>query len=273
MKAYYLTLSEAKLRDTLTKRGLTRQGADRIVAQVQKIRHRLREERAYRMQHKKAWRALLTPLRQEWNNANVGAAYAPDDVLRVNAFTTYADTLDALHMRLTAVAFNHLDPVTPSVFAAQINERNEHAKKKFRVPNAGAHWVDWVKPSERENVERAFSEWAAAGIRKKHAKTKEPFKRVEGDKVFARNKARLLKAVTRECETLARLHDAAMQGLRLREADLAGIGAKRRKDESDLHLRLERRLAKARRALSILTRWEQDDGALPRTWHGVAKQN
>jgi hypothetical protein len=272
MKAYYLTLPEAKLRGTLERSGLHREGIDRIVNHVQEVRHRKRIERAYRTQHSKAWRALLTPLRQEWNNANVGAAYAPDDVLRVQAFKTYADVLDSVHMRLTAAAFNHLEPMTPSVFAAQVNERNEQGQAKFRIPNGGSHWADWVKPSERVRVERAFAEWLESGTRKKHAKTKEPFKRVEGDKVFAKNKERLLKAVTKEHETLSRAYEAAMQGLAKREADLAEYGAKRQEGESDLHLRLERRLAKAKKALSILTRWTKDDGALPRTWHGVLKR-
>lgn len=269
MKAYYVTLPEAKLRALLEKRGLASSGVDRIVERVQALRQQARADKAYRIQHRKAWRALLTPLKQEWHNANVGATYAPGDALRVEAFTIYADILDAVHLRLTAAAFNYLSPVTPAVFASEINERNAQAKKHFRVPHSGVHWVDWVKTSERDRVENAFATWLAAGTRKKQAKTKEPFKRVEGDKAFAQNKERLFKAVTKEHETLTRTYAAAMQGLQRREADLAVFGAKRKGADNDLHLRLERRVAKARRALHLLTRWTQEDGALPRTWHGV----
>lgn len=269
MKPYYLTLSEAKLRELLSKRGMADEGIERIVTHVVEAKRKARSERAYRKKHVQEWRALLTPLRQEWNNVNVGAQYAPDDALRVAAFQAYADVLYAVHDRLSALAFNDASPTTPAVFADELNKRNEKAGKTFRVPNNGAHWADWIKPSERAQVERAFAEWSAAGTRKKHAKTKEPFKRIEGDKVFAKNKERLIKAVTSERDTLTLKYEVAMQGLRIHEADHAARGSARKAKDSDVHLRVERRLSRARRALAILTRWEQDDGALPRTWHGV----
>jgi hypothetical protein len=272
MKPYYLTLSETKLREVLSKRGMTDEGVERIVAHVVEAKRKVRSERAYRKKHVQEWRALLTPLRQEWNNANVGEQYAPDDTLRVVAFQTYAEVLYALYERLSALAFNDVSPTTPAIFADELNKRNEKSGKSFRVPNNGTHWVDWVKPSERARVDHAFAEWSAAGTRKKHAKTKEPFKRVDGDKVFAKNKARLIKAVTSERDTLTLKYEIAMQGLRIHEADHAARGSERKAKNSDVHLRVERRLSKARRALSILTRWEQADGALPRTWHGVLKK-
>jgi hypothetical protein len=269
MKPYYLTLTERALRELLTKQGLDTAGLERIVAHVQELKRQARSERAYRNQHTKEWRALLTPLRQEWNNAIVGAAYAPDNALRVVAFNAYADALYALHERLARVAFNDVDPVMPSQFAIDINTRNAKAGKDFRVAHNGVHWVDWVKPSERALVERAFAEWAAAGTKKKRAKTKEPFKRIDGDKVFAKKHTRLLTAAMKERDSLYRQYEAAMQGLAARERQLAQSGSQRLEDPTDLHIRLELRLNKARRAVATLTRWTQDDGALPRTWHGV----
>jgi hypothetical protein len=273
MKPYYLTLTESALRELLTKQGLDTAGLERIVTHVQELKRQARSERAYRKQHVKEWRSLLTPLRQEWNNAKVGAAYAPDNALRVAAFDAYAEVLYALHERLERVAFNDVDPIMPSQFATDINTRNAKAGKEFRVPHNGVHWVDWVKPKERAYVERAFAEWGASGTKKKHAKTKEPFKRIDGDKVFAKKKTRLLTAATNERDSLYRQYEAAMQGLAARERQLAQTGSQRLADPSDLHLRLEERLNKARRAVSVLTRWAQDDGALPRTWHGVLTMN
>jgi hypothetical protein len=269
MKPYYLTLSERKLRELLNRQGLAPDGVDRIVSHVQEQRRAVKAARAYRVQHVKEWRSLLTPLRQEWNNAKVGAAYAPDDALRVAAFEAYASVLYALHERLTLAAYNTASPITPSLFAVEINERNTKAGKNFRVRNNGVHWADWVRPKERESVEQAFAQWAESGTRKKQAKIKEPFKRVEGDKVFAKKKERLLNAVTNERDALQLKYEVALQGLAIREQTLADVKAKRLEDKNDVHLRLEKRLRKARRAHSILSRWEKADGALPRTWHGV----
>jgi hypothetical protein len=274
MTQHYATLTPKALTSKLKAQGLPGDAIFKAVEQAKTVRQALRSDRAFLRKHRQAWRSLLTPLRQEMNHAWGGMRYDEADALRADAFQLYAQTLEVMYYRLLQLTGPVVDGemAMPSRVAAQINEEIAQGGNGSPVPNGGVHWVDWVPPKARARVERAFDAWMMAGTRKKHAKTKVPFKRVEGDKVFAKNKERLLRAVTNELGTLTLKHEVALQGVAKRMAELAEYGAQRLGDESDLHLRLERRMVKARKALSILTRWTKDDGALPRTWHGVLKK-
>jgi len=274
MTQHHATFTPRALTRKLKAQGLPGDAIFKAVEQAKTVRRALRSDREFLRKHRQAWRALLTPLRQEMNHAIGGMRYDESDDLRADAFQLYAHTLEVVYYRLLQLTGPVVDGemAMPSRVAAQINEEVARDGGGSPIPNGGVHWVDWVPPKAKARVERAFDTWIAAGTRKKHAKTKVPFKRVEGDKVFAKNKERLVKAVTKELGTLTLKHEVALQGLAKRETELAEYGALRLGDESDLHLRLERRVAKAKKALSILTRWTKDDGALPRTWHGVLKR-
>jgi hypothetical protein len=91
------------------------------------------------------------------------------------------------------------------------------------------------------------------------------------DKAEAR-RLRLLGAATKERDTLALRYEIALQGHKRMLADYADMGFTPKEDLKAPHLRLAKRISKAQRAINILTLWRQDDGALPRTWHGVLKK-
>jgi hypothetical protein len=157
----------------------------------------------------------------------------------------------------------------PAQTAAYLNDVHARTGNGFHIPNNGAHWVDWAPPKKRERVEQAFDDWMTSGTRKKKAKTKTPFLRVNRADKFEALHQRLLGAAMKERDTLTRMYEAAMQGVKHREAALAEMGVTPTPDANALHLRLAKRVNKAQRAVSTLTRWTREDGALPRTWHGV----
>jgi hypothetical protein len=197
--------------------------------------------------------------------------YDEDDVLRTDAFEVYVATLEQMYFKLLALS----ETITgerksmPAETAAQLNEAHEETGRGFRIPNNGVHWVDWTPPKRREKVEQAFNDWIASGTRKKKAKTKKPFQRVMRGDRFDAARQRLLGAATKERDTLALRYEIALQGHQHRMDEYADMGFTPKEDKKAPHLRLAKRVDKAARALNILRQWTREDGALPRTWHGV----
>lgn len=227
-------------------------------------------ERAYLRQHRQAWRGLMTPLRQEINHAKGGLAYAPDDWMRCDAFEAYLEVLESLWQRMLVLSVAGGERPMPLAIVQAKNARHAQGHG-FAIPNRGAHWVDWVSPGSIAKVEELVQAWMTGGTRKRQAKTKTFFKRSDGGSVFTKKRDRLLGAVTKEVGGLTLAYEVAMQGLRHREQELNELGTTRRELEDEPHKRLKARLDRALKAQAILRRYEQDDDALPRTWHGVLK--
>jgi len=274
MTHYHATFTPRELARKLKAQGMP--GTEVLVA-VEKAKTRrraLQSDREFLRKHRQEWRSLLTPLRQELNHAQGGMRYDEDDVYRTDAFEMYAATLEQMYFKLLALSETILDgrKAMPAQTAAHLNEIHATTNRGFPIPNNGVHWVDWAPPNRKERVEQLFHEWLAAGTRKKHAKTKTPFLRIDRiDKAEAR-RLRLLGAATKERDTLALRYEIALQGHKRMLADYADMGFTPKEDLKTPHLRLAKRISKAQRAINILTLWRQDDGALPRTWHGVLKK-
>ena len=324
MTRYHADLTNYELQQQVRRQGLPLHEQERIVTDAQIARRQRASERLFAKIHRDAWRAVLTPLRQEYSNALVSAAYDPTNEQRVEAFREYAEVLEHTRLRLigrmntlreipltfneyvgnqtglgevlvwnddkTEVVDRHLSPkhltnlrsayetdapvkrrpFTPSELAKYMTERYEATGKGFPVPNNGVHWVDWISPAHRLRIDGLFSELAATP-RKKGARLKEPFKRVDPADKWDAKRERLLETATKELERLTRLHTAAMQGHTHRMQAFAEMGVTPKEDPKALHLRLAKRKEKAALAVAKLRHWTRDDGALPNTWHGVLK--
>jgi hypothetical protein len=274
MTYYHTTFTPRELTSKLKAQGLPGDEVFVAVEQAKRARRALQSDREFLRKHRQEWRSLLTPLRQELNHAIGGLRYDEDDVLRCDAFDMYVATLEQMYYKLLALSETIVDgrKGMPAQTAAHLNEVHAETGRGFHIPNNGVHWVDWAPPKRKERVEQAFNDWITSGTRKKKSKTKTPFLRVnKGDK-FEVIRQRLLGAAMKERDTLALRYEIAVQGHNNRLAEFADMGFTPKEDKKALHLRLAKRIEKASRAVNVLRLWTRDDGALPRTWHGVLKK-
>lgn len=271
MTKHHATFTPRALAAKLKARGMAGTDVFAAVEQAKVRRRALQSDREFLRKHRQEWRSLLTPLRQELNHARGGMRYDEDDVLRTDAFDVYVATLEQMYFKLLALSETHTDgrKAMPAQTAAYLNEVHEKTGNGFHIPNNGVHWADWTPPKRRERVEQAFDDWMASGTRKKKAKTKTPFLRVDRGDKFALRRTRLIGAATKERDTLSLKYEITMQAVRHREAFLADMGVVAKHDPKAAHLRLAKRIDKASRAIHLLMLHTQADGALPRTWHGV----
>lgn len=271
MTKYHATFTPRELTRKLKAQGLAGTEVFTAVENAKGRRRALQSDREFLRKHRQEWGSLLTPLRQELNHARGGMRYDEDNVLRTDAFEVYVATLEQMYFKLLALSETITDErkSMPAQTAAQLNEVHEATGAGFHIPNRGVHWVDWTPPKRREKVEQAFNAWIASGTRKKKAKTKTPFQRVmRGDRFDAAHQ-RLLGAALKERDTLALRYELVLRGHQQRLDDYADMGFTPKEDKKAPHLRLAKRVDKVTRAVNILRQWTREDGALPRTWHGV----
>lgn len=274
MTYYHTNFTPRELTRKLKAQGLPGDEVFAAVEQAKVKRRALQSDREFLRKHRQEWRSLLTPLRQELNHAIGGMRYNEDDVPRTDAFEMYVATLEQMYYKLLALSETITDgrKSMPSQTAAYLNEVHDETGRGFHIPNNGVHWVDWAPPKRRERVEQAFYDWITSDTRKKQAKTKTPFLRVNRGDKFEVIRQRLLGAAMKEKDTLALRYEIALQGHNNRLAEFADMGFTPKEDKKALHLRLAKRVEKASRAVNVLRLWTRDDGALPRTWHGVLKK-
>ena len=326
MTRHHATLTHRELEAQLKRQGRTLAEREQLLTDAQILRRRRASEAAFTRIHRDAWRSILTPLRQEWNNALTSAKYDPSDRQRVHVFTEYAEVLEHTRLRLMGrmmtmrevpmtfdeytgnqtdmgevlvwnedktkvtkrlLASNELNdmrsayetnkptkrrPFTPSELARYMTERYTRENKGFPVTNNGVHWVDWIAPALRYRIEELFEAWANRPERSKHARLKEPFRRIDAPDKFDDKRQRLHDAAEKDWERLVRLHALAEHSHLKRKALFEEDGGVLRENQKDLHLRLAARRDRAHQALLLLKRWTREDGALPNTWHGVLKK-
>ena len=327
MTIRHADLTHHELRAQLKRQGYSLAEQEQRLTDAQILRKQRAADAAFTRIHRDEWRAVLTPLRQEWNNAKSSAAYDRRDAQRVHVFMHYAEVLEHTRLRLTGrmmamrqipmtfdeytgnrtgmgetvvpdpsapsgfkavltsreieglrVEYETAKPVkhrrfTPAELARHMNERYTQENKGFPVPNNGVHWSDWVSPKQRREVEKLFEKWLAETPPKKHARIKQLFKRVDAPDKFEDKRQALLAVAQNELERLTRLHMVAAQSFNFRKEQAQEVGRTLKESHKDLHVRLAARVARAESACFLLNRWTREDGALPRTWHGVAKQN
>lgn len=273
MREYWLTKSIPALRAMLEKRGWRKDVIDRTVEAVKQAKTERKSSLDTRQAHKEQWRSILTPLRQELGNARQGLAYDPHNPLRVAAFEHYCAVLEQAYYRLFAASTYTEGALTPAVLARELTERFEETGKGFAIPNNGVHWSDWVSPKRKAEVGKLFYAWQTSDTRKKHAKFKEPFKRIDRKDDYEVRKDKLLTYAKAEQATIRQkyeiCHQAHINREELMRSEKFGNLKKAGRPVMPEHEKLYRRLLKVSRAIELLNAHTREDGALPRTWHGM----
>jgi hypothetical protein len=235
----YLKMTSNDLHTHLTKKlKLHPERVKQIKDDVAIRKETQRTERITRTMRRQAWLDLLQPLRYELNSARVGAKYCPEgeepDPLREEAFAAYIDVMERL-LRKFEMPSSVLDN-TPTQMAHQRNASG----KGSPIPNAGAHWTDWVPAHIKGAIAQAFADLP----HKPKAKRKVPFQRKTPEQQHLKHKMRLLG------RTMTELANAERDFL-----------IRKDKPRADLVLQLKR----AVKIIEELT----DNEHVPSTWRGL----
>lgn len=207
MKPYWLSMSIKRLHNHLTNvlKYPAPMVAD-IVAQAQQIKESKRREGIKGTVAHRLWDEVLAPLRFELGNVRTlkvstrkkeGTACA-----RYAALVAYEDTLADLVLRLKRVQKE--GQFTPAQFAKHL-----YASGKRNIPNAGAHWTDWV--SQREHIK--ITELFVALPPPPRGKRKEPFERRMPPALRAKRRAVLVTQMHEAEQEATIANDQHMLGL------------------------------------------------------------
>lgn len=259
-KPKYYRVPLRKIEERLRAQGFSSAYIKLEIDKVRDERAATRSAKSQRRRNQVLWRYLITPLSKEIANARVGANYTPawttdgDDLVAVEqrkrAFERYVLVLETLRRKLTELAQAD-PPSTPKQVVKMLADANR------ALPNEGEHWVDWVKPSDKEEVSRLF---AALPVRKQ-AKRKEPFQRTVPLSSARERRGLLERAILSERAT----HERALSVLvvdpqrQSGQAQLEVLGLRDKHSAKIILLNMAfQRLYQKR-----------DTAPLPHTWHGL----
>ena len=150
-----------------------------------------RSDKIKRTHHAKLWRDLMSPLKYELTNAQVGVRYksvhpTPERDL---AFTAYIKVLEKMVMKLDGYQIHGL---TPSQLAQDSD-----------IPNNGSHWTDWMPEHKKREITALFE---AIPVMPR-TKRKIPFPRTQRPSAPSRGMTkieRLKQRTTKELELVQR---------------------------------------------------------------------
>ena len=202
--------------------------ANRNAQRIAKIKHK---------QHTKLWRDLMSALKYEMTNAQVGARYKSTNPTpeRDTAFAAYIAVMERTMTRLEGLQVHGLTPSQTAQLLAR-----EH---DIDIPNHGAHWTDWVQPSKKREVTNLF---ASIPITPR-TKRKLPFPRTQRPT-----------APTRGMAKIERLKQRTMKELELAQREYSIAPTDKRRQT----------IGKMRQALAWMDEMKPSE-FVPPTWHGL----
>ena len=149
IKKTWLSMSEARLRDTLNAKKMPSAIAGQLVARVQEMKAERRKARIKATTTANSWDALLESARLERQSIYVRKTQTkqqvPYDQRKWDALCAYETVISAVIERLAKVQRNGTH--TPKQFVAFIKEETGRV-----IPNGGMHWVDYIKASDRQRI-------------------------------------------------------------------------------------------------------------------------
>lgn len=170
IKTWWLTLDERTLHNHLTERlKLPGDLVNEIKEKVSAIREERRAKKIKSTAIAKAWAEILDTARREVQiirtmKQHIKNSNEPERWQTLCEYeTVVVQTLERLKRVQKAGEY------TPQGFVKHLQ-----AEGKRRIPNQGRHWVDYVKPSDRNRIEDMFNAMPPS----KRGKTKQPFERV-----------------------------------------------------------------------------------------------
>lgn len=150
-----------------------------IIERVREEKKHARSVGAKRLQHRRLWEELISPLHYEMRLVKRMQSYN-GSAERAEALNAYMFCMEKVHSRM--VSLSETTELMPTEVA-----------KDERLPNNGIHWTDWVKPKVKEMVLEMFGYIPRGGV-----KVKTPFERRVPDALHAKLKKRLLQRTQKE---------------------------------------------------------------------------
>jgi hypothetical protein len=227
----YMKMKPQELHNKLAKRIPQPEARELIKADILKAKKAQRVDRLIRLQHRKLWTRLISPLKYELANARVGlkhnGKHKPE---REIAFNAYIRLMEKLLLKLESLQLMRDDdakPMTPSTIA-----------KDADIPNNGDHWVDWIPEHKRTEVAHLFEQIPHAP----KTKRKIPFQRTQ--RPNTKQKTTLLNRTLKE------------------------LGNEESEQLIEPTEKRAERIAMMRRAITMIEQLKPTD-AVPHTWHGL----
>lgn len=231
MSKPYMKMKPQELHNKLTKRIKQPEAVALEKERILQAKRTNKIDKMTRLQHRKLWARLISPLKYELSNARVGAKHnGKHTEHRQQAFAAYIRLMDKLLEKFEAMQLLQDDdgkPFTPSQLAQDAD-----------IPNNGTHWTDWIPASKRAQVAQLFE----AIPHTPKTKRKVPFQRTQ--RPNTKQKQTLLVRTQKE------LGNAETEQLIEPTEDRA------------------RRIEQMRRAIIIIKQMKPSD-AVPHTWHGL----
>jgi hypothetical protein len=153
IKKWWLDVSEARLRNTLTSKKMPPVLVGQLVARVQEMKAERRKARIKATTVVNSWEALLEAARAERQTVYVRKTQtkkrAPDDQRKWEALCAYETAITAVIERLVKVRDS--SAYTPKQFVAYLKEETGRI-----IPHGGEHWSDFVKASDKQRITLMF---------------------------------------------------------------------------------------------------------------------
>jgi len=228
----YVKMKPQELHNRLSKRIAQPEALEQKKAAILKAKKAQRSDKMLRLQHRKLWSRLISPLKYELSNAKVGARHdGKHKPERDVAFSAYIKLMEKLLTKFEALQLLRDEqtdkPMTPSTIA-----------KDADIPNNGDHWTDWIPTSKRTEIALLFEAIPHAP----KTKRKVPFQRTK-------------RPNTKQKQTL----------LVRTQKELGNAETEQLIEPTEERAQL---IAQMRRAITIIEKLKPND-AVPHTWHGL----
>lgn len=241
IKAWWLTVSDARLFKHLTKQKMNEQIVSRVVARVRALKDQRKRERIKATASSNTWTPLLDSARAERQTLFVMKAQlkkqTPLDQKKLDALFAYETVVSGVIERLRKLQRAGLH--TPKTFIPFIKE-----EKGFVVTNNGEHWSDYVKPSDKHRITVLFDGLTPNA----RGKRKTPFERRITRAIHKAQKFYLVERLNGEIASAEREYEVTQ--------------------DPETHDKLNRQLDAMYRAQHILDKLPAT-APLPATWHGL----
>jgi hypothetical protein len=232
MTKTYMKMKPQELHNKLSKRIAQPEALELRKTEILQAKKKQRSDKMTRLQHKKLWSRLISPLKYELSNAKVGAKHdGKNKPERDVAFSAYIKLMEKLVTKFETMQLltdEETDkPMTPSTIA-----------KDADIPNNGDHWTDWIPTSKRTQIAQLFEAIPHAP----KTKRKVPFQRTKRPNTKQKN--------TLLVRTQKELGNAQTEQLIEPTEERAQL------------------IAQMKRAITFIEQLKPSD-AVPHTWYGL----
>jgi hypothetical protein len=243
IKSWWLNASEARVRNSLVAQKLPPLVVAQTVARVLELKKQRRKERIKSTVTAKSWEAVLESARAERQTLLVSKSQLkkiePLDQRRWDALCAYEAVIAVVIDRLRKV--QRSSEHTPKSFIAFLKGETGRV-----IPNDGAHWIDYVKASDKQRITLMFDALPPPA----RGKRKQPFERRITKAAHKAQRLALIERLNTDIASAEREYEVTQ--------------------DPEAHDKLNRQLDDMYRAQHVLDK-TKPTAPLPATWHGLLK--